>query len=125
MKTKGKERVKDFNQRFSYLKNKIPTTILLFEEFLVAYYIKGLTNQIPFWVKRARKGILQEAFTEAIQVEKDIFFLKENIDTLAKRASTSHKKIENVPKIIATNSNPFSMFDMKKLLKKCPIIWLI
>ena len=28
MKTKGKERVKDFNQRFSYLKNLITTNVL-------------------------------------------------------------------------------------------------
>ena len=42
MKTKGKERVKDYNHWFSYLKNRIPNTILTIEELLVAYYIKGL-----------------------------------------------------------------------------------
>ena len=36
MKTKGKERVKDYNHRFSYLKNRIPNTILHIEELLVA-----------------------------------------------------------------------------------------
>ena len=58
MKTKGKERVKDYNQWFSYLKNRIPSTILPVEELLVAYYIKGLPTQIAMWVKRARKESL-------------------------------------------------------------------
>ena len=52
MKTKGKERVKDYNHRFSYLKNRIPNTVLHVEELLVAYYIKGLPTQIVMWVKR-------------------------------------------------------------------------
>ena len=58
MKTKGKEWVKDYNQRFSYLKNRIPATILPFEELLVAYYIKGLLPQISMWVKISCKETL-------------------------------------------------------------------
>ena len=54
-------------------------------------------------VKGACKETLQEAFIEAIQVEKDIFFLNENHD---------------FPKTIATNSNPFNMSNMNKLLQK-------
>ena len=46
MMTKGKERVKYYNHQFSYLKNRIPNTILPVEELLVAYYIKGLPTQI-------------------------------------------------------------------------------
>ena len=55
MKTKGKERVKDYNHRFSYLKNRIPNTVLPIEELLVACYIKGLPTQIAMWVKRDHK----------------------------------------------------------------------
>ena len=58
MKTKGKERVKDYNHQFSYLKNRIPNIVLPIEELLVAYYIKGLPTQIAMWVKRARKESL-------------------------------------------------------------------
>ena len=47
-----------------------------------------------------------------------MFFLKENPNTLAKQASTSRRKIENVPKTTATNSDPFNISDMKKLLQK-------
>ena len=81
MKTKGKERFKDYNHRFSYLKNRIPSTVLPIEELLVAYYIKGLPTQIAMWVKRDCKESLQDAFSEAIQVERDMFCLKENPDT--------------------------------------------
>ena len=55
MKTKGNERVKDYNHRFSYLKNRIPNTVLPVEELLVAYYIKGIPTQIAMWVKRDHK----------------------------------------------------------------------
>ena len=55
MKTKGKKRVKDYNHRFSYLKNRIPNTVLPVKELLVAYYIKGLLAQISMWVKRDPK----------------------------------------------------------------------
>ena len=58
MNTKGKERVKYYNQRFSYLKNKIPATVLPIEELLIAYYIKGLPTHIAMWVKRDRKETL-------------------------------------------------------------------
>ena len=36
MNTNGKERVKYYNHRFSYLKNRIPSTVLPIEELLVA-----------------------------------------------------------------------------------------
>ena len=59
LRIKGKERVKDFNQRFSCLKNRIPTNVLPTEELLVAYYIKGIPTPITMWVKRAHKTVLQ------------------------------------------------------------------
>ena len=68
MKTKGKERVKYYNQWFSYLKNKIPGTVLPVEELLVSYYIKGLMTLIAMWVKRDRKESLQDSLFEAIHV---------------------------------------------------------
>ena len=58
MKTKGKERVKYYNHRFSYLNNRIPNTVLPVEELLVVYYIKGLPTQIAMCVKRACKESL-------------------------------------------------------------------
>ena len=66
------------------------------------------------WVKRAHMESLEDAFAEAIQVEKDMFFLKENPDTPTEKESTSRNKIENLPKKDATNPNPFDMTDIKK-----------
>ena len=118
MKIKGKERVKYYNHRFSYLKNRIPSIVLPIEELLVAYYINGLPTQIAMWVNRAHKESLQDAFSEAIQVERGMFCLKDNSDTSSEQASTSPKKVENFPKPTATSQDPFNMKDMKKLLQK-------
>ena len=63
------------------MKNRIPATVLPVEELLFTYYIKGLPTQIAMWVKRARKETMYEYFCEAIQVEKDMFYLKDNLDT--------------------------------------------
>ena len=81
MKTKGEERFKYYNQRFSYLKNRILDTFLHVEELLVSYYIKGLLTQIAMWEKMAHMETLHEDFYEAIQVEKDMLFLRDNPDT--------------------------------------------
>ena len=70
--------VKYYNKRFSYLKNRIPNTVLPVEELLIAYYIKGLPTTIAMWVKRAHKMTLQLSFTEYYLVEKDMYGLKEN-----------------------------------------------
>ena len=73
-----KEGVKYYNQRFSYLKNRIPNTLLPIQELLIAYYRKGLPTTISMWVKRAHKITLQLSFTKAYLVEKDMYGIKEN-----------------------------------------------
>ena len=118
MNTKGKEWFKDYNQRFSYLKNRIPNTVLPVEKLLVAYYIKGLPTQIAMWVKRARKEYLQDAFFEAIQVERDMLYLKYNPDSTSKQAPTSCRKTDGSLKPANTSQCPFNMSDMKKLLQR-------
>jgi hypothetical protein len=60
LKMNPKEKVKDFNQIFFTLKNKIPA-----ESLIVAYYAKALHNNIAIWVKRSKKNMLLEAFEEA------------------------------------------------------------
>ena len=113
----GKERVKDYNHWFSYLKNRIPNTVLPVEELLVAYYIKGLSTQIAMWVKRARKEYLQDAFFEAIQVERDMFCLKDNPNSTSEQASSSHRKSDSSLKPDATIQDLFNMSEVKKLLQ--------
>ena len=117
LRIKGKDRFKDFNQRFSCLKNRIPTTVLPAEELLVSYYTKGLLTQVAMWVKRDHKTTLQEEFLEAILVKKDMFCLKDNLDAQTDHPSTYRRRKENIPKLTPKKKYPYDMDTMKKLLQ--------
>ena len=93
LKMNPKEKVKDFNQRFLILKNKIPVDLMPAESLIVTYYTKALHNNIAIWVKRSKKKTLLEAFEEASQIEKDILSLKDNLSSEAETNSSSKKKI--------------------------------
>jgi hypothetical protein len=73
LKMNPKEKVKDFNQRFMMLKNKIPTNSMPVESLIVECYAKSLHNNIAIWVKRSKKNTLLEAFEEASTIEKYIW----------------------------------------------------
>jgi hypothetical protein len=60
-----KEKIKDFNQIFLTLKNRIPTDSMPAENRIIAYYTKALHQSIAIWVKRYKKATLLEAFEEA------------------------------------------------------------
>ena len=92
MRIKPKEGVKYFNQRFSYLKNKILAIVVLVKELLVAYYIKGLPTSIAMWLKFARKTTLQGSFAEDVLEEKDMFGLKDNPNLEPDHPSTSRRR---------------------------------
>ena len=70
------------------------------------------------WVKRARKESLQDAFFEAIHVERDMLCLKDNPDTTSEQASTSRRKSDNSLKPTATSQDPFNMSEVKKHLQR-------
>jgi hypothetical protein len=89
-----KEKLKDFNQRFLKLKKNIPTNLMPAKSLIIAYYAKAFHNNVAIWVKRSKKNMLLEAFDEASQIEKDILRLKDNLNSEAKMASSSKKKIE-------------------------------
>jgi hypothetical protein len=69
LKMNPKEKVKNFNQRFFTLKNKIPADSMPAESCIVACYSKALHNNISIWVKRSKKNTLLEAFEEEGQIE--------------------------------------------------------
>ena len=69
------------------------------------------------WVKRAHKDSLQDAFSKSIQVERDMFCLKDNPDTTFEQVSTSHRKSESSPKLAASSQDPFNISEVKKLLQ--------
>ena len=64
------EKVKDFNQRFITLLNKVPDKLL--EAIQVAYYTTSLPLTVAMFVKRKEIRTLEENFEEAIKIEKDL-----------------------------------------------------
>ena len=117
LRIKPKKGVRDFNQRFCCLKNKIPATVLPAKERLIAYYINAFPTIIAMWVKRDRKTTLQAAFAEAVLVEKDMFGLKDNPDLEPDQPSTSRRRQENVSKPAPQNKDPYDKDNMKKILQ--------
>ena len=103
---------------FSYLKNRIPNIVLHVKELLVAYYIKGLLTQIAMWLKRACKESLEDYFSEAIQVEREMLCLKENLESTSEQACTSCRKSDSSLKPVATIQDLFNMSEVKKLLQR-------
>jgi hypothetical protein len=95
LKMNPKEKVKDFNQIFLMLKNKIPVDFMPTESMIVAYYTKALHNNIDIWVKRSKKNTLLESFEEEVLTKKDILRLKDSLSSEDKTNSSSKKKIEN------------------------------
>jgi hypothetical protein len=98
LKMNAKEKVKDFNQIFLTLKNRIPTDSMPTESLVIAYYTKALHQSIAIWVKRSKKATLVEAFEEATQIEKDILSLKDSSSNEIENTSSSKKKIEILPR---------------------------
>ena len=71
IKMEPKERIKDFNQRFLALKNKIPVTSQPLEDIIIENYTSALPKYPGMFVKRGGKTTLVETFEKAIKVEKD------------------------------------------------------
>lgn len=71
MKIGPKERVKDFNQIFLTLCDKIPPTLRPAKEVTIDFYTKGLPTTIAMFVKRTKMTTLAEVFDETILIERD------------------------------------------------------
>jgi hypothetical protein len=106
LKMNAKEKVKDFNQRFLTLKNRIPTDSMPAESLVIAYYTKALHQSIAIWVKRSKKATLVEAFEEATQIEKDILSLKDSSSNETENTASSKKKIEILPRPTQNKAQP-------------------
>ena len=75
-----KEKVQDFNQRFTNHLSTFSATTKLGEELLVEYYTTTLSPQLAMFVKREVKLTQVENFEESINVESDL-------DSIAKHTS--------------------------------------
>ena len=76
LKIEGKEKVKDFNQRFTRILNKFVTDTKPHESITVDYYTSALPTNIAQFVKWAVKPTLLESCEEAIVVEKYLCAIK-------------------------------------------------
>jgi hypothetical protein len=120
LKMNAKEKVKDFNQRFLTLKNRIPADSMPAESLVIAYYTKALHQSIAIWVKRSKKATLLEAFEEATQIEKDILSLKDSSSNETETVSSSKKKIEILPRPTQnkTQSENSDLENLTKVVQK-------
>ena len=118
LKMNPKEKIKDFNQRFLTLKNRIPIDAMPTKNLIIAYYTKSLHWNIAIWVKRSKKSTLLEAFTEPSQIEKYILILKDNICNEVETTSSSKKKIEILPRPpqTKTQSNGSDLESLQKVV---------
>ena len=91
MRLGPKERIKDFNQRFLTLRDKIPATQRPAEEVTIQFYTKALPPTIAMFVKRAKLETLAEVFDETILIEKDRNSIVGNTQN-DNEASSSSKK---------------------------------
>jgi hypothetical protein len=64
-----KERVKDFNQRFTTILNKFQPESKPTRDFQIEVYVNALPDSISMFVKRVAKLTLAENFEEAKMIE--------------------------------------------------------
>ena len=102
-----KERIKDFNQRFLTLKNKIPIASQPPEDIIIENYTSALPKYSRMFVKRAGKTTLVEMFEQDIKVEKDS--MSYELDRSGKSDSFPRRKMEKL------NSDKDKAFDIEQL----------
>ena len=105
IKMEPKERIKDFNQRFLTLKNKIPIASQPPEDIIIENYTLALPKYSRMVVKRAGKTTLVETFEESIKVEKDSMSYEP--DRSGKSDTFPRRKIEK------PNSKKYKAFDVE------------
>jgi len=120
MKIGPKERVKDFNQIFLTLRDKIPPTLRPAKEVTIKFYTKGLPVTIAMFVKRTKLATLAKVFDETILVEKYINSLISNIQNEPDNPSFSRKCIEHSGKNMPEKkeNGSFDMESLQRLINK-------
>ena len=110
-----KERIKDFNQRFLTLLNKIPVASQPPEDIIIENYASALPKYLGMFVKQAGKITLVETFDEAIKVEKNsLTFEPENNG----KADGSLRKRNETTSRINTDKKDAPTFYVEKLKKE-------
>ena len=110
IKMESKERIKDFNQCFLTLLNKIPVASQPPEDIIIDNYASAL--YLGMFVKQASKITLVETFDEAIKVEKNsLTFEPENNG----KAYGSLRKHNETTSRTNTDKKDAPAFDVEKL----------
>ena len=125
MRMGNKEKVQDFNQRFTTLLNNFSAATKPIEESLIEYYTTSLDPPIAMFVKRAVKTTLVEKYEEAKKVEADLdsiarHTLEPNLKhttskrhlLLTKPKEEHSNELKNVVKMVQKLSN--KIVDMEK-----------
>ena len=81
----SKEKVKDFNQRFTTILNKFQLEAKPTQELQIEVYVNALSASISMFVKRATKTTLAENFEEAKTIEFQMKGCKEGQVSLVKK----------------------------------------
>ena len=92
IKMESKERIKDFNQCFLTLFNKIPVASQSPQDIVIENYATALPKSLGMFVKQDRKITLVETFEEEIKVEKNS--MKFEIENNGKTDSPFRKRNE-------------------------------
>jgi hypothetical protein len=93
IKMDAKEKVKDFNQRFLTLMNKIPQASKPTEDVSIEFYTSTLPISMEMFVKRDEKNNLEATFKESIKFEKYMLSLKGNPRIESSKDKTGQKRL--------------------------------
>ena len=117
-----KEKVKDFNQRFLTLRNRIPITSRPTEDVTIEFYTSALPGKIAIFVRQKAKLTLAENFEEAIKVEKHVTATKTNPVTDTDTASSSRKKTDSPAKATPSSDkrgqDALDLDSLQRVIKK-------
>ena len=111
----SKENVKDFNQIFLSLRNKILVDSRPIERVVIEFYTSALPQTMDMFVKQKEKTTMQGNFTEAIKVEKDMASLKVN---------QGNDKLSNIKNPMKSHTDrkekdSFDIEGLQRVVKNC------
>ena len=91
----SKEKIRDLNQIFTTMFNRIPIFSRSTSEVLIKYYNPSLLLTVAMFVNRIGTIKLRETFDEAVKVEKGMVSLKGNPSVEESKMALSAKKVVN------------------------------
>jgi hypothetical protein len=129
IKINKKEKIKEFNKRFTNLLNKIPDKPV--EVVKIEFYTVAFSSPIAMFLKRKEKQNLDENLEEDIKAKKDLESISNNLGNEEKYFSTSENNGKNNMGTFKTDSDkkekePADMNSMQRMIKqlKNAIIYL-